>query len=271
MAYAEDKPANTKLSQAQLNDSVEGGLRQAQAARARGDLSEAVKVLSQLMLVNPDDGRIISEYGKVLVQQGRTSEALDFLKRAVQIVPNDWTLYSALGVAFDGAGDYANAKLSYEHALNLRPGEAAVLNNFALSRALAGDLIAAKAMIGQASASSKDPRVTRNEALIGGLTAAAAAPAAAAPQTAPQAKASVAAKSVAAAPTTAPRPLTGAEGAKVVMQEVPVDPKAGPVKKAAAVKTADKSLDKSAPVAAKPAKPKQGDGVPALRLSGDRL
>ena len=97
--------------------SLDGEIRQAQILRSQADYTGAVRVLSQLMMVAPDDPRIVGEYGKVLTQQGRASEALPFLTRAVELQPRDWTLYSALGVSYDEMKDSANARVAYERAL----------------------------------------------------------------------------------------------------------------------------------------------------------
>jgi Flp pilus assembly protein TadD, contains TPR repeats len=243
-ATPEAKPAN-------LSQSVETAIKDAQAKRLSGDFSGAVKVLSQLMLVNPDDARVVSEYGKTLVQQGRSREALDFLNRAVQLNSSDWTLYSALGVALDSAGDYASAKAAYERALQLKPGEPAVLNNYALSRAMAGDPANAKTLIAQAGVSGTNPKIAQNAKMIAALPAPALKTAA---PVKPGAKAA-AKQTPNDTATAAPRTLTTAEGRQVVMQAVPVDPQAGPAKppKAKAAKTAKKS-----------------DGIPSLRLANDK-
>jgi Flp pilus assembly protein TadD len=247
-----------------LNQSLENGIREAQAKRTQRDFAGAVHVLSQLMLVAPDDPRVVGEYGKVLVQQGRIAEALDFLRRAVQLQQGEWTLYSALGVAYDQSGDYASAKAAYERALVLKPGEPAVLNNYAMSRALAGDLVSARRLIGEAAVASKDERVARNLKVIGALTPLAAAAVKPAPKAAlsapPHALTQPDSKTGQTALAT--RTLTQAEGRAVIMQAVPVDPKAGPVAKAANAKAPHKTV-----VAQKPA---SKDGIPALRLSGDR-
>ena len=47
---------------------LDTGFQQAQALRAQGKLADATRVLAQLVLVAPDDARIVGEYGKVLVQ-----------------------------------------------------------------------------------------------------------------------------------------------------------------------------------------------------------
>lgn len=259
---------DSKDSKASLTQGIETNLKDAQAKRQAGDFPGAVKILSQLMLINPDDGRVVSEYGKVLVQQGRAKEAIDFLKRAVQLSSTDWTLYSALGVAFDANNDYANAKLAYEQALHLKPEEPAVLNNYALSRALAGDLPAAKTLIGEAAAKSQDPRVARNVAMINGLSLQAPAAPAIKTETKPSKTAAASLnKPTPGTATTTPRPLSPTEGQKVVMQAVPSDPLAGPVKKprkTASAAPAEKPEGKTEPKKSK-------DGVPALRLGNDRL
>ena len=154
-------------SAASMAASMDVQIRDAQNLRAKGDYAGATKILSQLMLVAPDNARVVGEYGKNLVQQGRSKEALDFLKRGVQLQPGDWTLYSATGIAYDQMGDYANAKLAYQQALAIKPGDAGVLNNFALSRMQAKDLSGARQLMTQASATgASDPKIARNIALL---------------------------------------------------------------------------------------------------------
>src|SRR5262249_7189390 len=89
---ADAQPAKT--SSKGFASDLDSQLHSAQALRQGGDYQGATKVLSQLMLVTPDDPRVVGEYGKTLVQQGRSKEALDFLKRAVELAPGDWTLFS---------------------------------------------------------------------------------------------------------------------------------------------------------------------------------
>jgi Flp pilus assembly protein TadD len=237
-------------SAATMNQSLETSIRDAQMKRSQRDFTGAVRVLSQLMLVAADDPRVVGEYGKVLVQQGRSREALDFLNRAVQLQQGDWSLYSALGVAYDQTGDYNSARGAYERALALKPGEAAVLNNYAMSRALAGDLVAAKKLIADATTGSKDERVARNQKMINSLT--------------PKIAAVTPPPSVMGVPATAtpkiaaPRQITAAEGKTVVMQAIPSDPKAGPANKGKARKAGTATAKQ------------QPTGIPALRLANDR-
>lgn len=218
-------------------------IRDAVALRGKGDYAGATKILSQLMLVAPDNPRIVGEYGKNLVQQGRSKESLDFLKRAVQLQPGDWTLYSALGVAFDQTGDYASAKAAYQQALTIKPGDAGTLNNFALSRMQAKDLAAAHQLMAQASAgAAADPKIAKNAALLASLDPA--------PAIAPAAPVKVSPSQQASAKPAVTRQAPPVRlGPNVVEQPVPKDALAGPVKQATA---APHKLVPDAPEAKKP-------------------
>jgi hypothetical protein len=75
-------------------------------------------------------------------------------------------------VSYDQLGDSANAKMAYDHALALKPGDAGVLNNYALSRMLAKDPEGAQLLIAQAQAAAAgkpDEKIARNVELINGM------------------------------------------------------------------------------------------------------
>src|SRR5689334_21858516 len=191
---------------------LEESIRQAQMLRLAGQYPEAIKHLSQMMMVAWDDGRVVSEYGKTLASMGRASDAVNFLTRAQQLQPNDWSIYSALGVAYDQIGDQKNAQIAYEQALKLNPEEVSVLSNYALSRMLAKDPQNARKLAARAESANSiaDAKITRNIAMIRSMAledvpvTINAAPVAS--NTAVQA---------------APAP---ASNSTVVMQHVPVDP-----------------------------------------------
>jgi Flp pilus assembly protein TadD len=162
------KEAAAAKAQKTAPTDLDGGVRQAQLMRYAGQYDDAVRVLSQLMLVASDDPRVVSEYGKTLAQKGRAQDAVEFLNRAVELAPNDWSLYSALGVAYDQLGNQPSARLAYEHALTLHAEEPSVLNNYALSRMLAGDAAGAHALIARAQAAggATDSKIAANIALL---------------------------------------------------------------------------------------------------------
>ena len=267
-------PAAAKLTTSpnSMAAGLDTQINEAMALRGRGDYAGATKILSQLLLVAPDNSRVIGEYGKNLVQQGRPKEALDFLKRAVQLQPGDWSLYSALGVAYDQTGDYADAKLAYQQALAIKPGDAGVLNNYALSRMQANDLSSARQLMAQASAGgAADPKIAQNVALLASL---------APPQTRTQASTPPQQSSAKTTSTYAAAPQKSL-GPNVVMQSIPHDALAGPVKQAtttprklgqdvAAKKTMVPVSGKSVQTAAKkPAAKPDADKTPSLRMTAD--
>lgn len=283
-----------------LPGTLDGEIRRAQLLRAKGDYDEAARSLAQLILVAPDDGRVVGEYGKVLEQEGHSREALPFLKRAAQLSPNEWSVQSALGVAYDQVDDHASARAAYERALALRPGDASVLNNFAVSRMLAGDYAGAKRLFAQAQANGADnPKIAGNLEKLATLSPQPApqpAPPPAVPQptVVPHAQPAVSpvpgksGVTVAAAPmsqrATAPAAMKDnhaaaparvaigspkALGGQVVMQRVPYDPLAGPVhpstpKLASNVKKLQPPA-KNPPTPAKKAQPE----TPSLRTAAD--
>ena len=150
---------------------LEESVSQAQALRLAGSYPEAIRHLSQLMMVASDDSRVVSEYGKTLAAMGRSQDAVNFLTRAQQLQPGDWTIYSAMGVAYDQLGDQKSAQTAYEHALQIKPGEPSVLNNYALSRMLAKDPEMARKLAGRAeiAGGTSDPKIARNIAMIRGM------------------------------------------------------------------------------------------------------
>ncbi len=206
-----------------LDDSIQ----QARLLRLAGAYPEAIKHLSQVMMVASDDPRVISEYGKTLASMGRASDAVNFLTRAQQLQPGDWTVYSALGVAYDQTGDQKSAQANYEQALKLKPEEPSVLSNYALSRMLAKDPEMARKLVARAeqAGGAGDAVINRNIAMVRSLAPESAAPQVAqAPAAAPQAPVAVA---------SLPAPPAASGENRVVMQKVPVDPLAGPVAPAA--------------------------------------
>jgi hypothetical protein len=221
---------------------VASAVQQAQLLRLKGDFDGATRLLSEAMLAAPDDPRVVGEYGKLLAQEGHNADAVQFLQRAIQLQPNDWTLYSALGVAYDRSNDHDNARLAYERALALRPGEAAILNNYAMSRMLVGDNVAARTLLMQAQAAgSTDPKIKANLALLDSMPDTRLAEAAPAPVKPVTAVSGNPLPPVTAKADRAPAPLGVAAGAPAVMLGQPVGPSGPmPVKKVAKAEKPEK-------------------------------
>ena len=110
-AAKDDKLAAAKAAPAPATD-LDTSVQQAQALRLSGNYPEAIRHLSQLMMVASDDARVVSEYGKTLAAMGRAQDAVNFLTRAGQLQPTDWTVASALGVAYDQLGNQKDAQIA---------------------------------------------------------------------------------------------------------------------------------------------------------------
>ncbi len=161
-----DKPAEPNLGLGTIREQV----RAAQIERLAGRNDAAIQILSQVVLIAPDDPTVLAEYGKALVAKGQPKDALAFLKRAIQLQPNDWSLYSAQGVAYDQFNDYADAQLSFARALALKPGDPTVLNNSAMSHLQVGDIAGAESLLAQAApAAVSQTKIAANIQLVQGL------------------------------------------------------------------------------------------------------
>ncbi len=165
-AIADEAPdANADIATLAKNlpSTLDGEIQRAQLLRSKGDYDEAARSFAQLLLIVPDNARVVGGYGKVLEQQGHSQESLAYLKRAVELDQSDWSLHSALGIAYDQVDDHASARAAYERALALKPGDATVLNNYAVSRMLAGDYASARRMFAEAEAKGvPNPKIALN-------------------------------------------------------------------------------------------------------------
>lgn len=257
-AHAQTQPQQDGADQAapatlakSLAANLDMEIEKAKTQRALGDNTGAAHALAQIMLVAPDDVRVVGEYGKVLVSLGRSDDAVAFLKRALELNPNDWTLYSAIGAAFDQKNDFDNARVAYQRGLQLKPGGAALLNNYAMSRMLAGDLPGAQALIAQAQAAGNDPKIAHNASLMANLRGPQAPVA-----VAPKPTASLAPAPIAPVAHALPKPVAtaalpppvAAKPEPVKAASLPAAPKPEPVKQAMVVKPAPMAVPAPMPM-----------------------
>lgn len=252
---------------------VDSALRQAQAQRRTGDLAGAARTLSQLVLVAPDNSRVLGEYGKTLIAQGRSDDALAFLERAIELGPSDWSFFSAQGVGFDQKGEYQAAQIAYGRALALKPGDPTVLSNDALSHMQAGDLDGAERLLMQAAQNGGEfPRIASNLALVRSLKAArpqqASAPA-------PQAQAVVPANPPAEPANSVQTPTAAPVVPVAVAESSPAPAPTAPAAQTSAALPAPpepkvQSLPTELQAAADP-KPVQGDSSPIEKLKADPM
>jgi Flp pilus assembly protein TadD len=142
----------------------------ARALTAIGERAQAVSVLEQASMHNPQNKAVLGAYGRALADVGKYAQALDVLGRAHSPDMPDWHILSAQGAVLDQMGRHDDAQRYYSSALKIAPEEPSVLSNLGLSYALSKDLPKAEATLRRAVAQpGADPRVRQNLALVVGL------------------------------------------------------------------------------------------------------
>jgi Flp pilus assembly protein TadD len=124
------------------------------ALEAAGALENSLRQLGS----RPD---LLIELGKQHVAAGKPELALDPLLQAARLAPSQWEAAHVLGIAYDRMGRHDEARTHYERASVLSPGNARVLNNLALSRAMAGDRETALQLLERALALPSAPAQVR--------------------------------------------------------------------------------------------------------------
>ncbi len=142
----------------------------ARALQALGERAQAVSVLQQASMRNPNNKAVLGGYGRALADAGDFAQALDVLGRAHSPDQPDWRILSAQGAVLDQMGRHQDAQRYYSSALKIVPDEPSVLSNLGLSYALSKDLPKAEATLRRAvERPGADPRVRQNLALVVGL------------------------------------------------------------------------------------------------------
>ena len=142
----------------------------AQVLRAQDQRAQAVAVLEQSAMMNPDNNAVLGAFGRALADVGNYKQALDVLGRAHTPDQPDWRILSVQGAVMDQMGRHAEAQRYYLTALKIVPEEPSVLSNLGLSYALSKDLAKAEQTLKRAAAKPPvDSRVRQNLALVVGL------------------------------------------------------------------------------------------------------
>ena len=135
--------------------------------RYAGRFEEAQRLLDEAPPRLGPLPRLLLERGKDEIALGHADRAVETLTAAVKGVPTDWEPAATLAVAFDRLGRTEEAEAQYRAATALNPENADVLNNHALSRALAGHLDEALSLLRRAVLlPSAGPRIRANLAFL---------------------------------------------------------------------------------------------------------
>ncbi len=135
--------------------------------RLAGQGRRASNVMQVELVRHGDDADYMAELGKDYLTADRLGLAIKTLKKAHALAPKRWDVPSALGVCYDMRHEPVKAAAAYDQALALSPDNPQILNNFALSQALAGQLNAAIATLHRADDQpSANIQVRQNLALL---------------------------------------------------------------------------------------------------------
>lgn len=214
--------------------------------KAAGHKEEAFGIMQGAALVNGESKELAGEMGRLAIEFDQIAMADKLLTLADDPLKPDWRLISARGTVMAKQSKYAEAIPFFERALKVAPSQPSVLNNLAMAHAANGDPAKAEEILRKALASSNDPKIRQNLALVLGLQGrhdeAGAARTAAAPATTADTdyikrmvKASPATNPVAAAPAIAVAPTPAAPArARVIEAKSTARPaKAQPLRPAA--------------------------------------
>lgn len=95
----------------------------------QGLIEDALAVMETGYKNNPEKYRIISNYGFLLVKQGRLDRGVEFLQKALGIIDNDPDVWTHLGIAYTKKGEFQRALEYYGKALYLDGTNALIYNN----------------------------------------------------------------------------------------------------------------------------------------------
>ncbi|WP_426433845.1 tetratricopeptide repeat protein [Bradyrhizobium genosp. P] len=149
---------------------VDAAVKYAKALRVTGQQAQAVAVMEQAVLAQPNNKALLAGYGRALADNGNFQQAFDVLGRAHTPEDPDWRILSAQGAVLDQLDRHDEARQYYASALKIRPDEASVLSNLGLSYLLSKDLPKAEETLRRARAHAPgDMRLRTNLAVVVGL------------------------------------------------------------------------------------------------------
>jgi Flp pilus assembly protein TadD len=145
-------------------------LQYAKALRATGQCAQAVAILEQASMTQPNNKALLAGYGRALANNGNFQQAFDVLGRAHSPDDPDWRILSAQGAVLDQLDRHDEARQYYASALKIVPDEPSVLSNLGLSYVLSKELPQAEETLRRArSRAPNDQRIKANLALAVGL------------------------------------------------------------------------------------------------------
>lgn len=146
------------------------GMHYASILMRSGRGAQALAVMQQVAIHNPNNKTVLAAYGKSQAAAGQLQPALETIRRAQTPDRPDWKLLSAEGAILDQLGRSREARVKYRDALDLNPNESSIHSNLGMSYLLGEDLRTAETYLKKAAQlDQRDSRVRQNLALVVGL------------------------------------------------------------------------------------------------------
>ncbi len=132
-------------------------------ALAAGRNEEALRHLTALISIKPNDALLLEQATIAALRSGQIEVAARFSERAVLNPDASWRAWNAKGVIADRARSWVEADRAYAKAEALAPGQAETANNLGWSQLLRGDWTgAAEAFARAASIEPGSARIANN-------------------------------------------------------------------------------------------------------------
>ncbi|KCZ92772.1 tetratricopeptide repeat protein [Hyphomonas johnsonii] len=142
----------------------------ANALRDIGSDKRAIDVLSQVMVVHPNEPELLLLIARALSTEQDYAAAAQAYFQVTRLEPTRADAWAGLGTALDRLDRHVEAQDAYDHALAIDPARTSTLANYGLSLALSGDLAGAEAKLRLASDQpDATTQVRENLALVLGL------------------------------------------------------------------------------------------------------
>jgi len=103
--------------------------RKAEELVGQGNLEDALKILEQIVAINPKDISALNSLGVIAFQTDRIDDAVTLFTRALEIDDSYFEALENLGKCLEKKGRYSDAIEWFEKALKAGPVEVAVLNS----------------------------------------------------------------------------------------------------------------------------------------------
>ncbi len=100
---------------------TEGYWRLSRLLSGEEQMTEAIEVLKQGLIIDSNDKDIYNTLGGLYSELGKHAEAIAARQRYVDLAPLEANAYDSLGLAYQWAGDYPSAIANYNRSLELNP------------------------------------------------------------------------------------------------------------------------------------------------------